>query len=220
MAGGDGMVQTTCTFARAAASTGFNCATNVLARHGGCTIVSLLRRGGRVPKPPARVLVVEDEADIAALIAYQLTREGYRVETALTGTVALDAVHRDLPDLIVLDRMLPGISGRRGAAVAARQRSHAQRSDPHPDGQARTAGPDHGVRAGRRRLPDQAVQPARAGAAGGRHPAPRPGRAQPVTGGGRICARVRCASTSARTSFRSTATSFRLRRRSSACCAC
>ena len=65
----------------------------------------------REPKPTARVLVVEDEADIAALIAYQLTREGYRVETALTGTGALDAVHRDLPDLIVLDRMLPGFSG-------------------------------------------------------------------------------------------------------------
>ena len=65
----------------------------------------------REPKRTARVLVVEDEADIAALIAYQLTREGYRVETALTGTGALDAVHRDLPDLIVLDRMLPGFSG-------------------------------------------------------------------------------------------------------------
>ena len=62
-------------------------------------------------KASARVLVVEDEAEIAALIAYQLTREGYRVETALTGTFALDAVHRDLPDLIVLDRMLPGLSG-------------------------------------------------------------------------------------------------------------
>ena len=60
---------------------------------------------------PARILVVEDEAEIAALIAYQLTREGYRVETALSGTVALDAIHRDVPDLIVLDRMLPGLSG-------------------------------------------------------------------------------------------------------------
>jgi len=62
-------------------------------------------------KTPPRVLVVEDEAEIAALIAYQLTREGYRVETALTGAAALDALHRDLPDLLVLDRMLPEISG-------------------------------------------------------------------------------------------------------------
>ena len=58
-----------------------------------------------------RVLVVEDEPDIAALIAYQLTREGFRVETAGTGTEALQAVGREVPDLVVLDRMLPGISG-------------------------------------------------------------------------------------------------------------
>jgi len=72
-----------------------------------------------------RVLVVEDEPDIAALVAYQLTREGYRVETAGTGPEALLAVARDMPDLIVLDRMLPGLSGdevlkrlRRDAATA------------------------------------------------------------------------------------------------------
>jgi len=58
-----------------------------------------------------RVLVVEDEPDIAALIAYQLTREGYRVETAATGTEAIAAVSREIPDLVVLDRMLPGLSG-------------------------------------------------------------------------------------------------------------
>ncbi|MDX1645534.1 MAG: response regulator transcription factor [Longimicrobiales bacterium] len=58
-----------------------------------------------------RVLVVEDEPDIAALIAYQLTREGFRVETTGTGTGALDAVDREIPDLVILDRMLPGLSG-------------------------------------------------------------------------------------------------------------
>ena len=58
-----------------------------------------------------RILVVEDDADIAALLAYQLTREGYRVETVATGTGALAAVHREIPDLVVLDRMLPGLSG-------------------------------------------------------------------------------------------------------------
>ena len=58
-----------------------------------------------------RVLVAEDEPDIAALIAYQLTREGFRVETAGSGSEALDAVGREIPDLLVLDRMLPGLSG-------------------------------------------------------------------------------------------------------------
>lgn len=57
------------------------------------------------------MLVVEDEPDIAALVAYQLTREGFRVETAATGTEALAAVGRESPDLVVLDRMLPGLSG-------------------------------------------------------------------------------------------------------------
>lgn len=61
--------------------------------------------------PSARVLVVEDERDIAALVAYQLTREGFRVETAHSGDDALEAVHREIPDLVVLDRMLPGVSG-------------------------------------------------------------------------------------------------------------
>src|SRR5687768_12244743 len=60
---------------------------------------------------PSRVLVVEDEPDIAALVAYQLTKEGYRVETAGNGSDALRSVHREIPGLVVLDRMLPGISG-------------------------------------------------------------------------------------------------------------
>ncbi len=61
--------------------------------------------------PVPRVLVVEDEPDIAALIAYQLTREGFRVETAGNGPEALDAIGKEIPDLVVLDRMLPGLSG-------------------------------------------------------------------------------------------------------------
>lgn len=67
--------------------------------------------GSKSPEKNARVLVVEDEPDIAALIAYQLTREGFRVETASTGPEALASVNREIPDLVVLDRMLPGLSG-------------------------------------------------------------------------------------------------------------
>lgn len=55
--------------------------------------------------------MVEDERDIAALVAYHLTKEGYRVRTTESGAEALDAVRSDRPDLILLDLMLPGFSG-------------------------------------------------------------------------------------------------------------
>jgi len=61
--------------------------------------------------PDERVLVVDDERDITALVAYHLAKAGYRVTTAATGPAALDAVATEPPDLIVLDLMLPGRSG-------------------------------------------------------------------------------------------------------------
>jgi len=60
---------------------------------------------------PGRILVVEDERDISALVAYHLAREGYRVRTAEGGPEALEAMASERPDLIVLDLMLPGLSG-------------------------------------------------------------------------------------------------------------
>jgi two-component system phosphate regulon response regulator PhoB len=62
-------------------------------------------------KAPARILVVEDERDIAALVAYHLTKEGYRVRTAEGGSEALEAIAVERPDLVLLDLMLPGFSG-------------------------------------------------------------------------------------------------------------
>jgi two-component system, OmpR family, phosphate regulon response regulator PhoB len=59
----------------------------------------------------AQILVVEDERDIAALVAYHLTKEGYRVRTVSTGDDAMEAVRNERPDLVVLDLMLPGMSG-------------------------------------------------------------------------------------------------------------
>ena len=63
------------------------------------------------PATGARVLVVDDEADIVALVAYHLVKSGYRVSTAGTGPDALDAARRERPALVVLDLMLPGLSG-------------------------------------------------------------------------------------------------------------
>ena len=58
-----------------------------------------------------RVLVIEDDPGIAAVVAYQLTRAGYRVETAANGMEGFESLLREIPDLVVLDRMLPGLSG-------------------------------------------------------------------------------------------------------------
>ena len=58
-----------------------------------------------------RVLVVDDEADITALVAYHLAKAGYRVATAANGGDALRAAREERPDLVVLDLMLPGVSG-------------------------------------------------------------------------------------------------------------
>jgi len=58
-----------------------------------------------------RVLVVDDEPDIVALVAYHLAKAGYRVATASSGTDALESARRERPAIIVLDLMLPGMSG-------------------------------------------------------------------------------------------------------------
>jgi two-component system phosphate regulon response regulator PhoB len=58
-----------------------------------------------------RILVVDDEPDITALVAYHLARSGYRVSTAANGQDALKAAREERPDIVVLDLMLPGISG-------------------------------------------------------------------------------------------------------------
>ncbi|HUZ81036.1 MAG TPA: response regulator transcription factor [Gaiellaceae bacterium] len=58
-----------------------------------------------------RILVVDDEPSIVDAVATALRYEGYEVEEASTGREALAAVAREEPDLVVLDWMLPDISG-------------------------------------------------------------------------------------------------------------
>jgi two-component system, OmpR family, alkaline phosphatase synthesis response regulator PhoP len=61
--------------------------------------------------PKETILVVDDEEDILELIKYNLTRESYQVACAATGEDAIAKAKRKLPDLILLDLMLPGIDG-------------------------------------------------------------------------------------------------------------
>jgi two-component system phosphate regulon response regulator PhoB len=58
-----------------------------------------------------RILVVDDEPDITALVAYHLAKAGYRVSTASTGADAVRAAREERPDVVVLDLMLPSMSG-------------------------------------------------------------------------------------------------------------
>jgi two-component system phosphate regulon response regulator PhoB len=57
------------------------------------------------------ILIIEDEEDILALMHYNLTKEGYQVIGALSGEEGLEFLRERKPDLILLDLMLPGISG-------------------------------------------------------------------------------------------------------------
>src|SRR3954468_22509811 len=76
--------------------------------------------GGRGRK---RVLVVDDEKDLVDLISYNLRRNGYDVLSATDGNAALEVAAREIPDLILLDLMLPGIDG---TEVARRLRADSR----------------------------------------------------------------------------------------------
>ena len=58
-----------------------------------------------------KVLVVEDDKDIQEIIEYNFTSEGYEVITCSDGEDALDLIRHETPDLVILDWMLPNLSG-------------------------------------------------------------------------------------------------------------
>ncbi len=61
--------------------------------------------------PERRVVVVEDEMDVGSLLEFALAKEGFRVGLARSGQEALEEIRRDRTDVIVLDLMLPDMSG-------------------------------------------------------------------------------------------------------------
>ena len=58
-----------------------------------------------------RILIVEDEIDVALLLSYNLEAEGYVVESVARGDEAELRLAENAPDLLILDWMLPGVSG-------------------------------------------------------------------------------------------------------------
>ncbi len=62
-------------------------------------------------KNDIRILVVDDEPDALELVVFHLEKEAYRVDVADTGDRALKMARENLPSLLVLDLMLPGING-------------------------------------------------------------------------------------------------------------
>jgi len=71
----------------------------------------------------ARILVVDDEPDLVELVRHHLQREHYEVIVAADGETALFEARRRVPDLVILDLMLPGIDG---LEVCRRLRSDAR----------------------------------------------------------------------------------------------
>jgi two-component system phosphate regulon response regulator PhoB len=90
---------------------------------GGRKPTSILKGRGRrmnqvrkeIPRPGAasapRILLVEDESDLALLLAYNLEAEGYGVESVERGDEVELRLAENPPDLVILDWMLPGVSG-------------------------------------------------------------------------------------------------------------
>src|SRR5215469_18821875 len=76
---------------------------------------------GRSVVSAPRILVVEDEIDVALLLSYNLEAEGYVVESVARGDEAEARLAESAPDLLILDWMLPGVSG---IEICRRVRAH------------------------------------------------------------------------------------------------
>ncbi len=75
-----------------------------------CCLHRLSRREAG-PMEEKKVLLVEDEDNIALALEHLIARQGYALRRIADGTLAMEAIVEDHPDLVVLDVMLPGSSG-------------------------------------------------------------------------------------------------------------
>src|SRR5580704_14995244 len=96
------------------------------------------------PAPTERILLVDDEPDLRQLVTFNLREAGFEVDAVGSGQAGLALAGRLRPAVVVLDLMLPDVSGMEVCRARRRVR------------------PRHGVRGRRRRLRGQALQRARA----------------------------------------------------------
>ncbi len=97
------------------------------------------------------ILIIEDDADISESLKYNFEREGLAAVTAPTGEAGLAAAlnEREPPQLIILDLMLPGMSGIELCRRLQTRTSHETHADHHADGEGLRIGSCH--RSGPRR---------------------------------------------------------------------
>src|SRR6185436_8180316 len=77
----------------------------------GCPLQSSLMHSIRMSGVTARILIVEDDPDIAQLVARYLDKAGYTTTILASGREALRAIGAQPPDLLILDLMLPQVDG-------------------------------------------------------------------------------------------------------------
>ena len=63
------------------------------------------------PDPPGRIMVVDDDETLVDVVGRYLCRDGHQVECMPDGYAALRRIEEEPPDLVILDLMLPGMSG-------------------------------------------------------------------------------------------------------------
>lgn len=73
-----------------------------------------------------RILIVDDDHDIQRLVSYNLKQAGFEALTATTGREALDTIVKELPDIIILDLMLPDIDGNEVCRIVRENEATAQ----------------------------------------------------------------------------------------------
>ena len=94
-----------------------------------------------------KILIADDEPNIVVSLEFLMKREGYEVGVARDGEQALEAIRRERPALVLLDAMMPRMSGFEVCEAVRADDAVARHADPDADGQ----GPRHRRRQGPRR---------------------------------------------------------------------